>query len=227
MVVALCTAVMSKSRVCPRLPNSVCKIEFSVANAAGWVLAIPVLGSEIRAGGERRGRKMSCYSFCSLDRRGWGNNCWFWDKSSRNFSSVFTYCPIHPFFASAVAPAWGFWTLTGQRRLRDSLLIWQPALIHFSVRLLSFKDWSGFWLIYQMDIQALDLTVHYIIMYCRTCICLYTCTHMCIQVCIPTACWQQPCEQTRMLCATETWSQVGSVSPAAWSFSHFCRAGGW
>lgn len=216
---------MSKSRVCPRLPNSVCKIEFSIASAAGWVLAIPVLGSEIRAGGERRGRKMSCYSLFSGQEELRKQLLVLRQVIPWLFFSV-TYCPIHHFFASAVAPAWGFWTLTGQRRVRDSLLIWQPALIHFSVRLLPFKDWSGFWLIYQMDIQALDLTVHYSIMYCRTCICLHTCTRMCIQVCIPTGRWQQPFEQTRMLCAPQTWSQVGSVSPAAWSFSHFCRAGG-
>lgn len=60
-------------------------------------------------------------------------------------------CPIHPFFASVVAPTGGlgsFWW--EQRRIGHSLVIWRSAVIHFNIVLLWFKDWGRFLLIYQM-----------------------------------------------------------------------------
>lgn len=66
MVVALCTAVMLRSRDCPRLPNSVCKIKFSIASAAGWMLVIPVMEGEIRAGGRMQEQEDALLFFFAL-----------------------------------------------------------------------------------------------------------------------------------------------------------------
>lgn len=87
-VVAFCTAAMLKSRVCSGLPSSIVRSPKLNSPSPAWsgVFAIPVMGSEIRE--KWRDRKMYCYWFCSLDRRAWGNNCWVWDKSSCNLSSV-------------------------------------------------------------------------------------------------------------------------------------------
>lgn len=123
MVVALCTAVMSKSRVCPRLSNSVCKIKLSIASTAGWVLAIPVTGSEIRAGGRMQRQEGALLLFLLSGQEGLRKQLLLLGQVILQPFFSITYCPIHSFFASVVAPAWGFgallWAKKGQRQFAD------------------------------------------------------------------------------------------------------------
>lgn len=137
MVVALCVAVMSKRRVCSRLRNSLCKTEFSVASAGGWVLAMFVRGSKIGAGGRTKRQDNGIATLSALWTGGVEEET---AGLGINHPAAFLrrYLLLYPPFSlPQQLPQPGVLGLCwGQRRVWDSLLTWQPALIYFSLGLL-------------------------------------------------------------------------------------------
>lgn len=103
LVVELCAAEMSQSRVCPRLPSSAVHYPKLNSPSPAWsgVFAIPVRGSEIR--GKWRGRRMYCHCSCSLWTGGLEETAAGFETGHPAVFLQHYPLPIHPFFASARA----------------------------------------------------------------------------------------------------------------------------
>lgn len=95
-----------------------------------------IMGSKVRAEGRTKRQEDALLFFLLSGQERLRKNLLVMGQVTLQPFFSITCCPVHPFFASAVAPAWAFGALCWQKRGRDGLLTWQSALIRFSLGLL-------------------------------------------------------------------------------------------